>query len=345
MTAHPLLSVVLVMDLLVCLLLAGAARAAWQVARHWAPQSDAPRQIALESRYEAWSLAASAAVAINLAAAAALVLAIAVVLPQVVPGAMCGTGVLQACLPHGPRMLLYRLAGLVLLWVWQRLETLNRSQPEAPLTPLNARLLLLSLPVQGLSALESLRTFRAFDLTRPVDCCVAVFDLGTAAAATPTLPWTPIFWCALWLAASLVTAGAALTLQNAPAERPRLTATGLMAVGALLWLPGSAYSLVETLAAYHYQVLHHHCPWCLFLPRQYGVGFLLLAAWLVVALEGPAAWALAASGRHWTGAAPEAARQTRRSALRLAAATGLFALVAAGPAILWRLRHGVWLVG
>jgi hypothetical protein len=345
MTAHPMLSAVLVMDLLVCLLLAGAAHPAWQVARHWAPRSATPRQIAIENRYEAWSLAASAALAVNLTAAATLVLAIAVVLPRVVPGAMCGTGVLQACQPYGTRMLLYRLAGLMVLWLWQRLETLNRSQPTAPLTPLTARLLLVALPAAGLYTLESLRTLRAFDLAGPVDCCVAVYDLGAASAAALLSPSGTPFWWVLWIVASLVASSAALPLVRSPVIPPRASLAALVAVAALLWLPAAAFSLVEVLAAYHYQVLHHHCPWCLFQPRQYGAGFMLLAAWLVVALEGPAVWALAACGRRWPVAAPAAAYQTRRAALRLTVAIGLFTLVAAGPAVVWRLRHGAWLMG
>jgi len=340
-----MLSAVLVMDLLVCLLLAGAAYPAWQVACHWAPRSATPRQIAIENRYEAWSLAASAALAISLTAAATLVLSIAVVLPRIVPGAMCGTGVLQACQPYGTRMLLYRLAGLLALWLWQRLETLNRSQPTAPLTPLTARLLLVALPAAGLYTLEGLRTFRAFDLVRPVDCCVAVYDLGAGAAASLSSPPGTPFWWGLWIVASLATCGAALSLMPSPAGPPRAGLAALVAVAALIWLPAAAFSLVRVLTAYHYQVLHHHCPWCLFQPRQYGVGFVLLAAWLMVALEGPATWALAACGRRWPAAAPAAAHQIRRAGLRLTVAIGLFTLVAAGPAVVWRLRHGAWLMG
>jgi hypothetical protein len=116
-----------------------------------------------------------------------------------------------------------------------------------------------------------------------------------------------------------------------------------MAAAAFLWVPVAAIALVRVLAAYHYGVLHHHCPWCLFLPVHGGVGYPLFGALMVAAFEGAAAWGAAAIAARYPVVEPAGAARVRRSGRRVVAAVLLFFLLSAGPALLWRLRFGVWM--
>jgi hypothetical protein len=126
-------------------------------------------------------------------------------------------------------------------------------------------------------------------------------------------------------------------------RRPTGAAARLLAMTALLWVPLAAVALVRVLAAYHYGVLHHHCPWCLFLPEHHGVGYPLFGSLAVAALEGPAAWAAAAISARFPSVAGAGAARVQQSGRWMVVAVFLFFLLSVGPALLWRLRFGVWM--
>ena len=111
----------------------------------------------------------------------------------------------------------------------------------------------------------------------------------------------------------------------------------------LPWVAVAGVALVRVLAAYHYEVLDHHCPWCLFLPEHGGAGFLLYGSLLVVALEGPVAWLTACLAHRYPDTADAAGERAVSACRRVLTATAVFALGAGLPALLWRLRHGVWM--
>ena len=93
---HPLLIAVVVGDVLGLLLWLGAAGTAFQIAVKWAPQSAHREQIQLERRTETARLSAKFSLAVFILSSILLIIGITNVLPAIVPGAMCGTGVLQA---------------------------------------------------------------------------------------------------------------------------------------------------------------------------------------------------------------------------------------------------------
>jgi hypothetical protein len=342
---HPLLTAVLVADTLVALVLIGAAVTAFQVALDWTPADPRPRQLKLQARQEAWSLATTCAAGIYLAAGLLLIGVLTNILPGLVPGAMCGTGVLQACTPHGQRMLAWRLLATAGLFCWQRLETLNRSDPLAVLTPTNARVLLVLLPIVLLGCGETLRTLTGFDTRLPVDCCTALYDRITspqsAASAQGLLrPAAP------WLFA-LTTALLCVLPRGLDTLSPRRAARrgGLLLGVAVIWLVAGGVTLVRVLAPYHYEVLHHYCPWCLFLPEHRGIGFPLLIFWGLVALESLALWALAQTRRSPAGRLTAVTGMLRGARRRLWIGAFGFAALAAGPALWWRWQYGLWIGG
>ena len=105
---HPLLIAVVVGDVLSLLLWLGAAATAFQIAIKWIPQSANREQTQLERRAETARLSAKFSLVVFILSTALLIIGITNVLPAIVPGAMCGTGVLQATDGMGTQALIYR---------------------------------------------------------------------------------------------------------------------------------------------------------------------------------------------------------------------------------------------
>ncbi len=343
MPVHPLLTTMLVMDTLVLLLMTGAAVCAFRVVLDWSPEDTGGAQLRLQARQEAWSLATSIAAWTYLASSLLLITTLTNILPGRVPGAMCGTGVLQACRPDGYRMLLLRFLAAVGLLCWHRLESLNRSAPLAPLTPINARVLLALLPIVGLGFGATFQALTGLETTRPVDCCTALYDrIGPATAAD-----TPIAFsrhAALWLFGISSVGLPLLALGRCPPATYRTSQwDSFLPVLAAAWLFSGVVALVQVWAPYHYEVLHHFCPWCLFLPEHKGIGFPLAIFFGLVAFEAPALWALIRARARYGHLLPADTALEVGSCRRLIIGVIGFSLLAAGPALWWRWQFGMWL--
>ncbi len=345
MPAHPLLTAMLVMDTLVLILVSAAAACALRVVLGWSPADTSRAQLQLQARQEGWSLVTSIATWVYIAAGLLLIGILTNILPGLVPGAMCGTGVLQACHPEGHRMVLLRFLGVVGLLCWQRLETLNRSAPLAPLTVVNARVLLMLLPIVYLGYGATFLTLTGLDTSQPVDCCTALYDfIGPATVAEAPVDF--IRRVAVWIFGAttvglLVLAPGVQTLRKGRGRRR----AAFLLVLAPAWLASGAVTLVRVLTPYHYEVLHHFCPWCLFLPEHRGVGFPLLLLYGLVAAEAPALWALIRAQAYPPTRLPAGETLIINSRRRLLTGVCGFVLLAAGPALWWRWQFGLWLGG
>ena len=96
-------------------------------------------------------------------------------------------------------------------------------------------------------------------------------------------------------------------------------------------------------AAYFYHVLHHHCPWCLFLPEHKFVGVPLFGALIIITLEGPISYLAAKIAANYPDLLTGARIRSRLAALRLLLAAVAYTGMVGLPAIYWRLLYGVWL--
>ena len=343
MPIHPLLMALLVMDALVLILLAGATASAFQVLLHWDPGNTGRRQLRLRSRQEAWSQGTTLAAWVYLAAGFLLIWTLTTVLPGLVPGAMCGTGVLQACPPYGFQMLAFRFLATIGLMCWQRLETLNRSDPLAGLTSTNTRILLMILPIVVLGAFATFRALTGFDTGQPVNCCTALYDrIAAAPGAHRPASRLPLLAPAMFGVTTLLLMMMAIPRPQSSGNTTRQTARLVLSA---IWLITAAVTLVQHLAPYHYEVLHHFCPWCLFLPEHDGIGFLLLLFWGLVAVEAPAQWALCRARAALPEPPPAYTTLMRGSGRRLLVGLVGFILLAVGPALWWRWQFGLWIDG
>jgi len=341
MLIHPLTLALSAADLAAVVLLALAAWHAAAVAAGWRPGAADAAQLRLERRAEASAVLARWGAALVLLAGLMLVLAVAGALPAVVPGAMCGTGVVQATGGAAGKALALRLLALLLLALWRAGDRLDHTAARSPLAQDTARLLLLAAPVAAVAALATGRALASLDVHTPVDCCAAVFDTAVSTREATTT-WGLSDAALLWLAG----AGAVLLAAAAVgARRGRRAAAVAGALLALVWTPLAATALVRVLAAYHYGVLHHHCPWCLLLARHRLVGYPLFGSLLVVLLEAVAAALVLHWGRREGVPSGAAAALARAGAGRLLLALLVFALLCAAPPLWWRWTHGVWLTG
>lgn len=139
MTWHPLtltIWLLLALSWLIYLPLAGRVIAVlprWRTGQGDADQLRNERWMEAVGFYGRWVLALQAASAVL------LVVGISNVWPAYVPGAMCGTGVLQAMGTAGEQALIYDIGVVGVLYGWRVLQRLDASHPRGMLMARNAR--------------------------------------------------------------------------------------------------------------------------------------------------------------------------------------------------------------
>jgi len=272
-----------------------------------------------------------------------LIFGIANVFHEDIPGAMCGTGVCQA-MAGGGRLLLFSGILLAVMRLWYEMDKLNRMQATIPLTKFNARLFLVVPPVAVLTLQQTYDAFAGIQPQRAVDCCAVVYDqFPTLLQAKSTAGIADAWWMAAFIMLSILLLGLSVLINPATVKNQRLRfALGLVC---MLWLPVAALTLVNILSAYHYEVLHHHCPWCLFLPEHRLVGYPLYGALGLIGMEGLTIFILPQMVSENPQACGHALDRCLTAARRLTIAGVIFMIFALAPAIAWRLRFGVWLSG
>jgi hypothetical protein len=340
MTRHPLLLAITVVDALSAALLLYAAWFAVRTLTAWAPDSHDSVQLRLERRIETAEIAARFGFGFFALASVLWVVGISQVLPPIVPGAMCGTGVIQSSQGLLNKAIWFRTLGVLAVYLWVALAKLDRRQPDSPLARVNARVLLLAAALVVVAAIVTAQACVAIDLQQPVDCCTVVYE--TLRQGSEGVVFSGKWLAGVYAATSLGLLGCSLWTILTGATR-RFLASAVLCAALAVWLPLAALALIESFAAYYYEVLQHRCPWCLFLPEHDRVGYLLFAALLAAALEGPVALLSAKVGISHPQLSSEAHRRCRTAAVRVSVANVVFFCLAVFPAILWRLRYGVWM--
>ncbi len=341
---HPLLLAIISVDVVTLFLLVATGLTAFRTVLHWQPLSADQSQLALEATVETAAIQGRAAYGLLLLSAFLLLFGITNVFHEGIPGAMCGTGVFQAMGGGGPKLLFYTGLTIMLLQFWRELDRLNRLHKDMPLTEINARCFLLIPPVAILALNQTRIAFASIHPHRPVDCCAIVYDQFRTLQQAKSIAGVPDMW---WIGALMVLSVLLVGLSTATylsADSPKKLRDALSAV-TLLWLPVSALTLVNVLSAYHYGVLHHHCPWCLFLPDHNLVGYPLYGSMGFIAMEGLTIFILPRLVKNYPGPFGQTLLRCRLAGRRILIASMIFFVFAAAPPIVWRLRYGVWMTG
>jgi hypothetical protein len=344
-SAHPVVLAVVLIDLLAFVCWLVAVVGAIPVAAGWNAGAATREQLLLERRVEEVSSLARLGFGLYGAATFSLLIAINHVLPSIVPGAMCGVGVLQA-MPGGWLALAVRLLAFLLLWGWAVLDALDRRAPLAPLATASARALLVAVPVAWVAAWQTGEALLYVDVQHPVSCCAVVYDLareGTAESAMAVAG--DGHTVAVALAGLTLLACALLLRRHAARALPAGWVATVFALGALGWAGLAAWVLVDVAAPYLYGVLGHRCPLCFFLPHHQGIGYPLFGSLLTV-IAGAVTLAVASNAAvRSPSVVPFACAFVRWATAAVVVGVALFAALAAGPALVWRLRFGVWIGG
>lgn len=340
MTWHPLtltIGLLLALSWWIYLSLAGRVIAVlprWRPGQGDADQLRNERWMEVVGFYGRWVLALQAA------AAVLLVAGISNVWPAYVPGAMCGTGVLQAMGIAGEQSLIYGVGVVGVLYGWRVLQRLDASHPRGMFTARNARFFLLAAPLMVLQGAAWAGAVVSAGGSPPVSCCAVVYArAGSGTGGVVFQAADGKGWLLTCLAGAVL-----LAAWGAWQWRRRRDAPGWITVMALsvalVWLWVALAALKTGVAPYIYQVLVHPCPWCLFLTDHGAVGYVYfgLLAWI-------AAQCLTLGVIGVTAASADAAtRQRRRAGFRLMAGQLVFMAAVLWPVVSWRLRFGNWLI-
>ena len=320
-----------------------AAMQAMDVAANWAPMRVDPDQLRRERHAEIAVLLGRGSLGCLSAAAVTGLIGIALVWHRIVPGAMCGTGVLQAMGIAGYRAIAFWSVALIILYGWRVMDALDDHHPDSLLLPTAARLFITAVPLIILALFYSWQALMRVDGAPPVSCCAAVYDQVLSNAAE-TAVTARLLSAALWISLLVSVLLPAATLVTAARPSSWMTG-GAIAAMAIVWSLMSGFGVKHVWSAYYYEVLSHPCPWCLFLPDYYGAGFLIFACLAMVTLEGVAFWVADHTALTHAVLADPSRRRRRKAAWRIITGILIFTLLTLGPALAWRMRTGVWMDG
>jgi hypothetical protein len=336
---------VLITDLMVMLLILSASGTAYRVLLHWNPESADRKQLNLEIASETSSIKVRAGAFALFFSTIVLIMAIANVLPAIVPGAMCGTGVVQATDAMGNRGLVFRFIALFMLFLRCELEKVDWAIPDSLLVQYNARLLLMALPVVFLSMTSTFQAIAGLNIHQPVDCCAAVYDAVRSSSDMSIVSNIPDAW---WVIAFLTGSVFLIVLGLRIWKSSRLRSVHEMVfltLSGFFWAIIAWVTLLRVFSAYHYQVLSHHCPWCLFLAEHHLVGYPLFGALAMTTFEGSMVLAATSIGNKYPRLQFSALSRIKKAGLRLVSAVFLFLMIAGLPSVFWKLKYGVWISG
>lgn len=308
----------------------------------WTPEKADIDQLRREQDAETAALLAQWSLAILTVAALLGLVGTAVVWHRVIPGAMCGTGVLQAMGTHGSRALIFWGITLSIMFAWQVLDRLNRHHPQALLTQPASRVMISAAPFLTLALFYSWQALMRIESVPPVSCCAAVYDqvLNSTSGSTAS-QW--LASASLW--GSLAGSAALLVMAGLKIRLPDRGSGAKITVLTIVWAPMASLAVKQTWSTYYYQVLSHPCPWCLFLPDYYGVGFMIFGLLAVILMQSIALWLADRTRRRHPLLTQPAVKRIRRAACLMTMALIGFTILTMAPAVAWRLRTGAWLDG
>ncbi|MDJ0764074.1 MAG: hypothetical protein QNJ97_13920 [Myxococcota bacterium] len=339
---QPVLLVIIALDTMTAVAVCILAAIQVRIALGWQGGAATQHQLLLERRAETAALIGRAILIVWIISTVAALVAITSVLPGLIPGAMCGMGAVQASGNRLASALLLRCIALAGVYAWRTLDRLNYATPVAPLTTASARLGLFCVPLVAVAIWHHLAALGHLDITRVVDCCAAVYD--TTIAETGEVFWlSDTVLVGIFLAGSVVLVSWTGWMAAVKKRRGSPFKAVSVALVSLAWAWVASHALVRLFAAYHYGVLHHTCPYCLFLPDHYGIGFFIFGGLALLVLEGVTVPICVLAASKAPSTACYAQKRQRRALALMAGFTALTTLIIVGPALIWRLEHGVWI--
>jgi hypothetical protein len=256
--------VLLLLEAVLLVLLTVAATGAVGILRRWDFRSTSPQQYRLEKRSYLVVLIILFALVVKIL----LLPFFAHMIDQlaaIVPGAMCGAGVINAN-GYGLPLLVLKFVILALAGTWLLMNREDLAAADYPFLRIKLGLLLvIYLLVLAEAVLEVLYLTGISTLT-PVQCCSIIFGVAGGEQPLPLGLDTRLLLILFYLLylLVLVTAWAGYALP------------GLLANAAFLFV--GYHAVVDFFGTYVYQLPTHKCPFCMLQPEYRYVGYLIWGA-------------------------------------------------------------------
>lgn len=346
MMLHPMSIAELIIEALSLIILIRASLRAIQIIDKWQPSSSTQVQLSLERQGELLSFEGRIVSALSVFALILLTINITGIMPRHIQGAMCGTGVVRASNGYAERAFALKLITIIALYIWHEIDVLNRTDKRAPMSVYAARFYLLAVPFSILGGAAIVKTLVSLDNSAVVNCCAALYDRVSSQPQTPVISHPQTGELLLFsTSAALYLASGLCCIFRPGFPRQKIIFPLVFFLSGALFVPVALRSLLHTFAPYHYQVLHHHCPYCLFLPKHNLVGYLLCGSLLYGFLESLAPLIARVAGNRFPELESFAQKRIRAAGLRAVAMALVFLVLSTVPAIVWKWRHGVWMIG
>lgn len=241
-------------------------------------------------------------------------------LSELVPGAMCGAGVIKAN-AYGNPLLALKIVTLFLSGLWLSINSLDLKARNYPYLKLKSWFFLFLFLFFSVEMLLDMLYFTHIETAKPVTCCSVIFGQSEGLNPLPLGLDIPKLLLLFYLLFALIV----LSL---------LSGVSLMViVSSLLFIAVGYYAVVYFFGTYIYQLPTHKCPFCMLQDHYYYVGY---AVWGLLLLGTFFAVDYAVM-RLFFG---ERVERLKRVALLLLT---LFVLLCSSYVVLYYLNNGVWL--
>ena len=183
-------------------------------------------------------------------------------LSDLIPGAMCGAGVIKANV-YGNPLLSLKVMILFLSGLWLTLNRLDLQEKDYPYLKLKSWFFILLFLLFSMEYLLDILYFTHIETTNPVSCCSVIFGQTSGANGLPLGLDIPKLLILFYLLYAL------LLLTILPGR------TLVSMVTALLFAVVAYYAVVYFFGTYIYQLPTHQCPFCMLQDHYYYVGYLI----------------------------------------------------------------------
>ncbi len=240
-------------------------------------------------------------------------------LSAIVPGAMCGAGVISAN-PYGNPLLLLKILILFFIGIWLLINHEDLKAKNYPYTRKKFWFFSIIFIMIATSYILEIAYFSNISLEKPVSCCSVIFGLSGANSlpfGLSTLMIVAIFYLLALLSFLFIWQKQAFAL----------------AFSSIGFLFVAYYAITHFFGTYIYQLPTHICPFCMLQGEYYYVGYLIWGLLFVSVFFGIANAVL----RLIIG--KELVRFYHYAFITLVS----FIIITAGYVVVYVLKNGVWL--
>jgi hypothetical protein len=189
-------------------------------------------------------------------------------LSDLIPGAMCGAGVIKAN-RYGNPLLTLKIVVLFLSGLWLSLNAIDLKAKNYPYVRVKSWFFGVIFLLLSAEYLLDLLYFTHIETTNPVSCCSVIFGQSGGANGLPLGLDIPKLLILFYLLFALTV----LTIMTG------FTAVSMFA--SLLFLIVSYYAVVYFFGTYIYELPTHQCPFCMLQDHYYYAGYLIWGSLLL----------------------------------------------------------------